>query len=378
MSDYLPQNPQPTKRYKRQTPILHVPTRDEWRKLGQISGAVVGSATAIATLVFGYKVIHNYLTYAKDIVIQHGLFILTIYGVLTIAGLTLATFHIARSTRATFAITKRHRPGYLLNAAGNGVAALVLFAGLSFTSSRAIKAIVGLTGRLKDLQKPHYPIAYDVMGLTNANSAADAFKTYTPHDGLLFFSLTCILASAIVAASVFCHNELRTLTEAQSLTPEEHAERQLGLNAIQKYVQDRDHQQIREQAAVLLFMYDHVHPEDWIWQDYHPEHSMRTYHKDKPDEITVAFASSTNFDHYLKAVWKTYVEGQDFKSNDSTIIIDADDMRYVNVNTGTSVENNGVCYTTVKMSRNCPDNIKQTLEQYIETADKRITDYLDL
>lgn len=56
MPDYQPQNPQPKKRYQRQTPVLHVPTRDEWRKLGQISGAVVGSVTAITTLIFGYKV----------------------------------------------------------------------------------------------------------------------------------------------------------------------------------------------------------------------------------------------------------------------------------------------------------------------------------
>ena len=378
MPDYQPQNPQPKKRYKRQTPVLHVPTRDEWRKLGLISAAVGGSVTAITTLIFGYKAVSAYLMYAKDIVIQHGLLMTTIYGVLATTGLTLLLFHLSRSVRASFTITARHRPGYLLDAAGNSVATLVLFAGLSFVTTRAMKSIVGLLGRLKDLQKPYYPIAYDITYLSKANSAADAFKTYIPHDNLLFFGVTGVLALTIVAFAAFYHDKLKTLTEAQELTPEEHAERQLGLNAIQKYIQDRHYQQIREQAAVLLFMYDHVHPEDWIWQDYHPEHSMRTYHKDEPDEITVAFASSTNFDHYLKAVWKTYVEGQDFQSNDSTITIDADDMRYVNVNTGTSVENNGVRYTTVKMSRNCPDNIKQMLEQYIETADKRITDYLDL
>lgn len=378
MPDYQPQNPQHKKRYQRQTPVLHVPTRDEWRKLGYISAAVGGSVTAIAALIFGYKAISTYLMYAKDIVIQHGLLMTTIYGVLAATGLTLLLFHLSRSVRASFAITARHRPGYLLDAAGNSVATLVLFAGLSFVTTRAMKSIVGLLGRLKDLQKPHYPIAYDITYLSKADSAADAFKTYIPHDNLLFFGVTGVLALTIVAFAAFYHDKLKTLTEAQELTPEEHAERQLGLNAIQKYIQDRHYQQIREQAAVLLFMYDHVHPEDWIWQDYHPEHSMRTYHKDEPDEITVAFASSTNFDHYLKAVWKTYVEGQDFKSKDSTIIIDADDMRYVNVNTGTAIDDNGVCYTTVKMSRNTPDNIKQMLKQYIETADKRITDYLDL
>lgn len=125
-------------------------------------------------------------------------------------------------------------------------------------------------------------------------------------------------------------------------------------------------------------MYDHVHPEDWIWSEYDPNRRMRTYHKGEPNELTTFFQSSTDFDNYLKRVWKTYVEGQNFTSDDSTIIIDADDMRYVNVNTGTAIDDNGVCYTTVKMSRNTPDNIKQMLEQYIETADKRIADYLDL
>ena len=378
MPDYQPQNPQPKKRYKRQTPVLHVPTRDEWRKLGYISAAVGGSVTTITTLIFGYKAVSAYLMYAKDIVIQHGLLMTTIYGVLAATGLTLLLFHLSRSVRASFAITARHRPGYLLDAAGNNLATLVLFAGLSFVTTRAMKSIVGLLGRLKDLQKPHYPIAYDITYLSKADSAADAFKTYIPHNNLLFFGVTGVLALTIVAFAAFYHDKLKTLTEAQELTPEEHAERQLGLNAIRKYVQDRNYQPTREQAAVLLFMYDHVHPEDWIWSDYDPNRRMRTYHKDESNELTTFFQSSTDFDNYLKRVWKTYVKGQNFTSDDSTIIIDADDLRYVNVNTGTSVKNNGVCYTTVKMSRNTPDNIKQMLEQYIETADKRITDYLDL
>lgn len=187
-----------------------------------------------------------------------------------------------------------------------------------------------------------------------------------------------MLALTIVAFAAFYHDKLKTLTEAQELTPEEHAERQLGLNAIRKYVQDRNCQPTREQAAVLLFMYDHIYPDDWIWSDYDPNRRMRTYHKGEPNELTTFFQSSTDFDNYLKRVWKTYVEGQNFTSDDSTIIIDADDLRYVNGNTGTAIDDNGVYYTTVKMSRNTPDNIKQMLEQYIETADKRITDYLDL
>lgn len=283
------------------------------------------------------------------------------------------------TARGYFAITKRHRPGYLLSTTGNGLASLALHFGVGFTAFRVIEAIVGLTGRLKDLQTLHRPIAYDVIDLTSADNAADAFSAYTPNINISFVQLVFTVLFLVGVITYF--TRLNFLTEAQELTPEEHAERQLGLNAIQKYVQDRNYQQIREQAAVLLFMYDHVYPDDWIWQDYHPEHGMRTYHKDEPDEITVAFASSTNFDHYLKAVWKTYVEGRDFTSIDgnSTITIDTDDMRYVNTNTGTSAEDtNGVCYTTVKMSRNCPDNIKQMLEHYIETADKRITDYLDL
>ena len=367
MPDYLPQKPQPTKRYERQTPVLHVPTREEWRKLGQISGAVVGSVTAIATLVFGYKVIHSYLNYAKDIVVQHGLLILTIYGVLTIAGLTLATFHLARSTRASFAITTRHRPGYLLSAAGNGVATLVLYAGLSFTSNRTTETIIGLLNRLKDLQKPHYPIAYDVMDLANANDAADAFNTYAPHNNMLFFHITMMLAGAIVATAVFCHNKLKTLTEAQELTPEEHAERQLGLNAIQKYVQGRNYQPTRQQAAVLLFMYDHIHPEDWIWSEYDPNRRMRTYHKDEPNELTTFFQSSTDFDNYIKRIWKTYIEGQDFKSDDSSVVIEADKVHYVDRGTDTWIDH----FSSISV-------MNQMLTHYIETADKRITDYLDL
>lgn len=189
MPDYQPQNPQPKKCYKRQTPVLHVPTRDEWRKLGYISAAVGGSVTTITTLIFGYKAVSAYLMYAKDIVIQHGLLMTTIYGVLAATGLTLLLFHLSRSVRASFAITARHRPGYLLDAAGNSVATPVLFTGLSFVTTRAMKSIVGLLGRLKDLQKPHYPIAYDITYLSKADNAADAFKTYIYRTITYYFSV---------------------------------------------------------------------------------------------------------------------------------------------------------------------------------------------
>lgn len=377
MPDYQPQNPQPKKRYKRQTPVLHVPTRDEWHKLGYISAAVGGSVTTITTLIFGYKAVSAYLMYAKDIVIQHGLLMTAIYGALTVAGLAIAALVCLPATiRGYFAITKRHRPGYLLSTVGNGLTAFVLHIGIGFTALETLETIVGLSSRLNDLQKPHHAIAYDVVELTNADSAADAFSSYTPYINIQPVLLS--FAVVFLAITLAHYIKLNIITNAQELTPEEHAERQLGLNAIRKYVQDRNYQPTREQAAVLLFMYDHVHPEDWIWSEYDPNRRMRTYHKGKPNELTTFFQSSTDFDNYLKRVWKTYVEGQNFTSDDSTIIIDADDMRYVNVNTGTSVENNRVCYTTVKMSRNCPDNIKQMLEHYIETADKRIADYLDL
>lgn len=362
MPDYQPQNPQPKKRYQRQTPVLHVPTRDEWRKLGQISGAVAGSATAIATLIFGYKVIHNYLTYAKDIVIQHGLFILIIYGVLTIASLILAlSISLPATARGYFAITKRHRPGYLLSTVGNTIMTLALYAGVSFTANKTISAFVGLSRRLKDLQKPHYPIAYDVIDF-DVNSASDAFKTYAVQTNIVFVIVAGVIALSIIVAAAFYNDRLNSITNAQELTPEEHTERQLGLNAIRQYAQDRNYQPTREQAAVLLFMYDHVHPEDWIWSEYDPNRRMRTHHKGEPNELTTFFQSSTDFDNYLKRVWKTYADGRDFKSDDSNIVIDANNIHYVA---------NGVRTDGIR-------SMEAMLIHYIETADKRITDYLDL
>lgn len=362
MPDYQPQNPQPKKRYKRQTPVLHVPTRDEWRKLGQISAAVGGSLATITMLVFGYKAVSAYLMYAKDIVIQHGLLVTTIYGALTLTGLAIALLvGVPTTVRGYFAITKRHRPGYLLSTVGNSLMTLALYAGVSLTMNKAISAFVGLSRRLKDLQKPHHPIAYDVINLS-ADSASDAFKTYTAQTNTSFAIIaTTIVVGTLVVAGL-CKDKLNTITSAQELTPEEHAERQLGLNAIQKYVQNRNYQPVREQAAVLLFMYDHVHPEDWIWSEYDPNRRMRTYDKGESNELTTFFQSSTDFDNYLKRVWKTYVNGRDFKSDDSTIVIEADKIHYID---------NGI--RTAGIS-----GMNDMLTHYIETANKRITDYLDL
>ena len=361
MPDYQPQNPQPKKRYKRQTPVLHVPTRDEWRKLGQLTAAVGGSATAIATLVFGYRAISTYLMYAKDIVIQHGLLVMTIYGVLTLTGLAIALLvGVPTTVRGYFAITRRHRPGYLLNTVGSGLMILTLYVGVSLIANKTISAFVGLSRRLKDLQKPHYPIAYDVINL-KANSASDAFETYTTHTNVLTI-IAGVIALSIVVVACFYKDKLDTITNAQELTPEEHTERQLGLNAIQKYVQNRNYQPVREQAAVLLFMYDHVHPEDWIWSEYDPNRHMRTYHKGESNELTTFFQSSTDFDNYLKRVWETYVDGRDFKSDNSNIVIDTNNIHYVA---------NGVRTDGIR-------SMEAMLIHYIETTDKRITGYLDL
>ena len=361
MPDYQPQNPQPKKRYKRQTPVLHVPTRDEWRKLGQLTAAVGGSATAIATLVFCYKAISTYLMYVKDIVIQHGLLMVTVYGALTIASLAIAALvSLPATTRGYFAITRRHRPGYLLNTVGNGLTAFALHIGAGLTLLKTLETIVGLSGRLNDLQKPHHAIAYDIVELTNADSAADAFSSYTPYIDVRPVLLSFAVVFLTIAFAYYI--KLNVITNAQELTPEEHAERQLGLNAIRQYVQDRNYQPTREQAAVLLFMYDHIHPEDWIWPEYDPNRRMRTHHKGESNELTTFFQSSTDFDNYLKRVWETYADGRDFKSDDSNIVIDANNIHYVA---------NGVRTDGIR-------SMEAMLIHYIETADKRITDYLDL
>lgn len=246
MPDYQPQNPQPKKRYKRQTPVLHVPTRDEWRKLGYISAAVGGSGTAIATLIFGYKAISTYLMYVKDIVIQHGLLVTAVYGALSLSGLAIALLvGIPTSARGYFAITKRHRPGYLLSTVGNTIITLALYAGVSFTTNKTISAFVGLSRRLKDLQKPHYPIAYDVIDL-DVNSASDAFKTYIVQTNTVFAIVAGVIALSIIVAAAFYNDKLNSITNAQELTPKEHAERQLGLNAIRKYVQDRTNPRVNK------------------------------------------------------------------------------------------------------------------------------------
>jgi hypothetical protein len=363
MSDYQLQKSQPVERYKRQTPVLHVPTRDEWRKLGKILTVICGPIAIITALILSYQAISTYFVYVKDVVIQHGLIMTFVYGIFTIVGFFIATAVFQPQTvRGYFAISKRHRPNFLLHIVGNGLTTLLLYVGIAFTATKTYETLVGLSGRLKDLQKPGWRIAYNVVELTDVNSASDAFGTYTAHFDFLdplWLSLLTLLLLFMVDAYI-CNRKLDFLTKAQELTPEEHEERQLNLNTIQMY------EPIRKKAAVLLFMYDHVHPEDWIWTVYDPRKRLYTHHQDnqcKPNEITTTFASRGSFSGYLQDVWDTYVTGIDFKSevNGSNIIIEADKVRYL--------DDNGKMGT---------EEAEQMLANYIETADERINEYLNI
>lgn len=300
MPDYQPQNPQPKKRYQRQTPVLHVPTRDEWRKLGYISAAVGGSVTTITTLIFGYKAVSAYLMYAKDIVIQHGLLMTAIYGALTVAGLAIAALVCLPATiRGYFAITKRHRPGYLLSTVGDGLTAFVLYIGIGFTALETLETIVGLSSRLNDLQKPHHAIAYDVVELTNADSAADAFSSYTPYINIQPVLLS--FAVVFLAITLAHYIKLNIITNAQELTPEEHAERQLGLKFIRDMgVTETEHDGTWFKLANFYFALEYrnalpngMNPQSF-WQRAHHKlkdfkniYVLTTYYKPKYREMAI-------------------------------------------------------------------------------------------
>lgn len=58
--------------------------------------------------------------------------------------------------------------------------------------------------------------------------------------------------------------DISQLTPAQALTKAENDERTYGINLAKRYRDASTNQDV----VLLLWMYDHVHPNDWIWLNY--------------------------------------------------------------------------------------------------------------
>lgn len=82
------------------------------------------------------------------------------------------------------------------------------------------------------------------------------------------------------------------LTPAQALTKAENDERTYGINLAKRYRSASTNQDV----VLLLWMYDHVHPNDWIWLNYQ---QTGTYTKEQ-------------FERYLKSLRAHFINKKDY------------------------------------------------------------------
>lgn len=85
------------------------------------------------------------------------------------------------------------------------------------------------------------------------------------------------------------------LTPAQALTKEEHEERTYGIKLAKRYHTNANEADI----VLLLWIYDHIHPDDWIWLAYHQK---KAFNKEQ-------------FDYYLSNLRTHFVNKKDYFIN---------------------------------------------------------------
>lgn len=86
--------------------------------------------------------------------------------------------------------------------------------------------------------------------------------------------------------------DISQLTPAQALTKAENDERTYGINLAKRYRDTSTNQDI----VLLLWMYDHVHPNDWIWLNYQ---QTSTYTKEQ-------------FERYLNGLHAHFIDKKDY------------------------------------------------------------------
>lgn len=86
--------------------------------------------------------------------------------------------------------------------------------------------------------------------------------------------------------------DISQLTPAQALTNAENDERTYGINLAKRYRSAS----INQDVVLLLWMYDHVHPNDWIWLNYQ---QTKTYTKEQ-------------FECYLTSLHAHFIDKKDY------------------------------------------------------------------
>ena len=344
-------------RYRRgSTPILHVPTKEEWRKLYHYIYGTVGGVASLALFAGLVIAAINYRAYITDKVLlaTTGLSILYLAVIAASLGL-FATITVPITLRGKWAIEQRKRPNFLNPTVGSGLLSVV-FSGLALdATNRMARNIAVYINRINYLRAN-----------PDVSEAKLPFDIYTElfnnASNVLVYGLAVGLLLIAVMFSISAHKtnaELNILGDAQGLTVAEHFERESGIAMIKEYCTTRE---MKRKAAVLLYMYDHLNPDNWIWTSYE-SHTEPVGLKMQPDA----------FKAYLNVVYNFYLGDEDYHSSRTS-----EPVGVTNDKLKQTLTAEPICITQEEL-RHTLDGQHDYFEQYISEFNLRTSKtYIDL
>lgn len=344
-------------RYRRgSTPILHVPTKEEWRKLYQYILGTAGGAASIALFVGLIIVAMNYRAYLADKVLltTTGLSILYLAVIAASLGL-FATITVPCTLRWKWAIQQRKRPNFLNPTVGSGLLSVVFF-GLALAGANLVaRNIVVYINRI------NYLLANP--DVSEAKSPLDIYtELFTNSSNVFWYGLAVGLLLIAIMFSISVHktnSKLNILGDAQGLTIAEHFERESGIAMIKEYCTTRE---MKRKAAVLLYMYDHLKPDNWIWTSY-----------ESPTEPVGLKMKPEAFKAYLNVVYNFYLGDEDYHASRTSepVGVTNDELKQ-------TLTTEPICITQEEL-RHTLDGQRDYFEQYIaEFALRTSKTYINL
>lgn len=344
-------------RYRRgSTPILHVPTKEEWRKLYQYILGTAGGAASIALFAGLIIAAINYRAYITDKVLLATTGLSILYtAVIAISLGVFAKITVPITLRGKWAIQQRKRPNFLNPTVGSGLLSVV-FSGLALAGANFVACNIVIY-----INRINYLLANP--DVSEAKSPLDIYtELFTNSSNVFWYGLAVGLLLIAIMFSISVHktnSKLNILGDAQGLTIAEHFERESGIAMIKEYCTTRE---MKRKAAVLLYMYDHLNPDNWIWTSYE-SHTEPVGLKMKPDA----------FKAYLNVVYNFYLGDENYHASRTSepIGVTNEDLR----NTLTSEP---VCITQEEL-RHTLDGQRDYFEQYIAEFNLRTSKtYIDL
>lgn len=253
------------------------------------------------------------------------------------------------------AIEQRKRPNFLNPTVGSGLLSVV-FSGLALAGANFVaRNIVVYINRINYLRAN--------PDVSEAKSPLDIYtELFTNSSNVFWYGLAVGLLLIAIMFSISVHktnSKLNILGDAQGLTVAEHFERESGIAMIKEYCTTRE---MKRKAAVLLYMYDHLNPDNWIWTSYE-SHTEPVGLKMQPDA----------FKAYLNVVYNFYLGNEDYHASRTSepVGVTNEDLR----NTLTSEP---VCITQEEL-RHTLDGQRDYFEQYIaEFALRTSKTYINL